>query len=482
MKYVRTLATVVVVAALYMLTAHLFAGVGGLSMAVASTAISDMDEIQKIIYSGTVVDQVVTDSELMDQFLENTAVETDETTGGYYIKRAHIIGLPGGSGARAEGDYIPEADAAKFINSIIYLRKYHATVGPVTGDVMRRIKNDLGAFEDYMAKAMPWAVERLTNTLDIDYLGYGASIRSRAVGTPSLVSTSLYDLEIDSAMGIAGMEDAWIQHLVNERLVFSSTAAGTAMRAGAALGRSALVVAIIQPTDAAPGGKLRLTMDSTLAAAITDNDYIFPGDTAGASSQNSGVDRALQGLMAAVDDGNVLSTYLGVDRSDAANASFRGLVVDGAASPFDGTLTEDLLSYTDAQARRINAAKVDLIVSSIDGVRAYRKSLRSDRMFIDPQRYKGGDIPAEILLGDRTVPLKEARKLPPQLTFGLSRAAFTRHHLGQFVWDDITGSIWNRVVDATGRKDEFFGTGVMYEQLSCKNPMKNWRIKGLVRA
>ena len=482
MKYIRLLGIALLVGVLYMLSTYVVLGAGGLSVAMATTTIPDIDELQKIIYSGTVVDQVVTDSELMDQFLESTEVENDQTTGGYYIKRAHIIGLPGGSGARTEGDYIPEADSAKFINSIIYLRKYHATVGPVTGDVMRRIKNDIGAFQDYMENAMPWALERLTNTLDIDYLGYGASIRSRAVGTPAAVTATLYDLEIDSAMGLASHDDAWIQHLVNERLVFSSTPAGSVFRAGAALGRSARVEAIIQPTTAAPGGKLRLYMDSTLASVIADNDYIFPGDASGTSAQASGVDRALQGLMAAVDDSSVLTSYLGVDRSDPVNSSFCGLVVDGNASPFDGTLSEDLLDFVDAQARRINAARVDLIVTSIDGARAYWKSLRGDRVFNDPQSFTGGKVPLKIRLGDRVLELKEARKLPPQVTFGLSKGVFTRHHLGQFVWDDITGSIWNRVVDATGRKDEFFGTGVMYEQLSCKNPMKNWRIKGLVRA
>lgn len=473
MKRWHIVAMVCMVALLCLLGVHVTMAHGlAVGVAFGTTEISDIDELQKIIYDGTVIDQVVTDSELMDQFLENTDVEADETTGGYYIKRAHIIGLPGGVGARAEGDYIPEGDAAKFINSIIYLKKYQAIVGPITGDVMRRIKNDDGAYADYMEQAMPWTVERLTNTLDADYIGYGASIRSRAVGTPSLIGAGVYDLVIDSAMGISDYEDPWLQHLVNERLVFSTTAAGTVLKVGT--NRSALVLGVDPETNT-----LRLGMDAVLAGNIADDDFIFPGDNAGTSSQNAGTDRALQGLTAAVDDGGILDTYLTVDRTDPVNRSFCGLVIEADDAPWNGEMSDDLLVYADQQARVRNAARVNLIVASLSAANSYWKSLKGDRVFNDPQRYVGGKRPIDIALGDRIVGIKEARKLPPQLVFGLTTASFTRHHLGRFLWDDITGSIWNRVVDANGRKDEFYAAGNMYEQLSCKNPMKNWRIDKL---
>jgi hypothetical protein len=72
-----------------------------------------------------------------------------------------------------------------------------------------------------------------------------------------------------------------------------------------------------------------------------------------------------------------------------------------------------------------------------------------------------------------------ARKLPPEVCFALQSDTWRRLTLGTWDWDDRTGSIWNRVTDSVGRKDAFFATGNMYEQLFCTAPRKNVRIDNL---
>lgn len=453
--------------------------------------VSNLTEAMKIVFDDAIINNVVYDSEWLSRIQTDSNIRTDETTGGRWVEMAHYFQLPAGVGARFENEYIPMADAAVFRNSRIYLAKIQGVV-EMTGDVMRRVATSEAAFLDYAAQALPDFSKRLTNELDRMSLGvgHGAKARVAAVSAYNSPATGQFTVDLQAAMGVTGWGQGWLQFLEGERVVFASTIAFPTTLLNAGASQSGRIVAI---DESAATGNGRLTIEGTqtlrdaINTAIATNPFIFAGDTAGSSAPGAAPSGAavghkeIQGLLAGVDNGTILNNYNNIDRSVAANRLWRSLVIDGATTPFAGTLTEELLTYADDESAVLGAGRVNLILTHRSGMRGYWKNLKSDRFFIDPRgQYSGGKgAQLELILGDRTVPMVVSRKLPFNTTFGLQLDTWRRLSLGQWEWDDKTGAIWNRATDATGRRDAFYAVGQMYEQLFCTAPRKNFRIDGL---
>lgn len=447
-------------------------------MASIGTARSAIDEALKIIYEGPLYNQVIADSELYSIFPESADVTTDVTTGGRYILNGHLFRLPAGVGARAEGEYLPEADDPVFKNSRTYLRKIQGTL-EMTGDTMRRVQNDEGAFLSYADEALPLLSERVASELDRMTIGTGKGILARVNGSPTVVSTTI-TITLKDTYGIAQYDnETFLQFLDGQRIRFAANADGTSGRSG-----GGTVSVKVTDFDEA-NNKIIGTGNNTLLTAIADGDYIFNGDEAGISSvDGNGDNREMQGLLAGVDDGSIVDTYCNIQRTTSGNRLWKSLVIDASSASlgFGGNMSEDLLIYADDIGYTRGMAKVTMLLMNRSAVRGYWKSLKGDRQFIDPRgQYAGGKATdgLRIILGDREVTLKAARKIPPECAFGLTPNTWKRATMGSWKWDDTTGSIWNRVTDSTGRKDQFYATGYQYEELVCLMPRRNWRIDGL---
>ncbi len=445
-------------------------------MASATTTTSAITEAMKIIFADPLITNIVEDSELLSIFQTDMNVNVDDTTGGRFIEMAHYFQLPAGVGARGENEYIPEADDPVFKNSRLFLRKIQGTV-EMTGDTMRRVVGDEGAFINYMERALPDLVTRLVNEIDRMYIGFGAGIKARAELTPVRPSSGVLEVTVNRALGVDGFTDAFLQFLEGERIVFDLAADGQTVVTGG--GFQSLRVTDIDEDN----NLITFAGNDTLVAAVVSAGadlYLFPGDEAGTSTQNAaGVDREIAGLMAGADDGGIISTYNNISRTGANSRLWKSIVIDGSDAVWGGQLTEELLSFADDEVAVKGAGKIDTIVSSRSAARGYWQSLKGDRVFNDPRSFSGGKGGLSILLGDREVQMKVARKLPPEVCFALQADTWRRLTLGTWDWDDRTGSIWNRVIDAVGRKDAFFAAGNMYEQLFCTAPRKNVRIDNL---
>lgn len=447
---------------------------GVTTTAFAPGAASDINEALKIFFNDPVIYNVVSDSELLGLFAEDNNVKQDETTGGRYIETAQYFTLPAGVGARAENEYIPVPDGPVVKNSRVLLKKIQGSV-EMTGDVMRRVKGDMGAYLNWMERALPDLVTRLNNELDRMVLGYGNGVKGRIQALPGGVA-----VRVNRAFGVAinsqNLTDTFLQFLDGERIVASANANGAPLRNPGA-GQSARIVNVTPDNEPT---YTELTVDA-IPGAWAVNDYIFAGDPAGASTQDAaGADREIMGLLGMVDDGTVLATFQNLLR--ATYKLWNAISIDGSIAPYNGALNEDLIVYADDTTYVLGGGKIDAIITSRSGARSLWKSLKGDRIFNDPRSYTGGKGPVGVLLGDRDVMLKVCRKMPPELAFGIQRDVFKRWTLGGWQWDDTTGAIWNRVTDATGRKDAFYGVGQLYKQLGCLQPRKCFRIGGLARA
>lgn len=459
-----------------------------------TTQTSNISEAMKVIFSDPIVQNMVVESELLNRFRADTNVRTDDTTGGRYIEMAHYFQLPAGVGARQENEYIPIADAPVFRNSRIWLSKIQGTV-EMTGDVMRRVASSEGAFLDYAQQALPDFTRRLTHEVDRMVLGVGTGVKARianvsatldgttftaGIGPMDTPVTGQFRLLVDRTMGVAGLGQSFLHFLEGERLTFAAALGTPTTVKNPGTGQAAQVVAINEDLNIITVSGL-----AALRSALATNDYIAAGDASGNSFPGNTMlgsvvgNKEIQGLYAGVDNGSVLVNYNNIDRSVAANRLWNSIVIDGSASPWSGLLNEELMVYADDEVAVRGGGRVDMIVTSRSGSRGYWKSLKTDRFFVDPRAYAGGKPGVQVILGDRTLPLIVARKLPYNTTFMLQSDTWRRLTLGTWEWDDKTGSIWNRVSDATGRKDAFYAVGQAYEQAFNTAPRKNVRIDNL---
>jgi len=448
-------------------------------MASTITTTAAIDEALKVIFSDPLVVNIVEDSELMSIMQTDMNVSVDNTTGGRYIEMAHYFQLPAGVGARREGEYIPEADDPIFKNSRLYLKKIQGTV-EMTGDTMRRVVGDEGAFINYMERALPDLVTRLVNEIDRMYIGFGAGVKARAA-TATVDLTGTCTVEVDRALGVDGFTDAFLQFMEGERIVGLDEAGplddSAILNPGTA--QALTLIDIDEDNGILTFSGAQATIDAWEANGA--GMYLVPGDGAGNSTVDatSGEDREIAGLMAGADDGGIVGTYNNINRAASGNRLWKSIVIDGSLPVWGGQLTEELLTFAEDEVSVKGAGRIDTIVSSRAAARGYWQSLKGDRVMNDPRSFTGGKSGLDIILGDRTVMLKVARKLPPEVCFALQNDTWKRLTLNSWEWDDRTGSIWNRVTDATGRKDAFYATGVMYENLFCHAPRKNVRIDNL---
>lgn len=436
----------------------------------AATTTVDLDSALKIFFNEPVVENVVTDSELLSLFLEDNEVQYEQSTGGRYIETAQYFQLPSGVGARARGEYIPVPEGPVIKNSRIFLKKIQGTV-EMEGDVMARVRGDMGAYLNWMDRALPDLVTNLDDVIDRMLLGYGAGVIARV--NQAVPTTTM---PIDTALGVALLSGtrplsyAWLQFKEGDRIVFSANASGNPIR-NAGASQSAKITGIDQTLS-------KLVIDA-VPTGVADNDYIFAGDGAGVNTQTAaGDDREIMGLLGMVDDGSVLATFQNLAR--ATYTLWNGISInanDGSLDPeFTGSLNETVLTFADDETAIKGGGKPTVIIASRWGLRSYWKSLKGDRQINDPRAYAGGKGELKVWLGDRQVTLKAVRKMPKELCFGLMPNTFKRWEIDGFQWDDKTGAIWKQVTDGTGRKDAFYAYGNWYIQTGCLAPRKNFRI------
>jgi hypothetical protein len=424
---------------------------------MASTTTTNLDSAMKIIFDDALVNNVVRDTELVDEFEDGGGIKTDTTTGGRYIETAQMFALPAGVGARSEGDYIPVPRGPTIANSRITLKKVMGAV-EMTAETMKMVRTNEGAFVNWAKRALPALVERVTHELDRMLLNTSSGILARVnASTPAL------DLVVDTAMGITlnsvVSPDAALQFLINAGLRASPNADGSTPRTGQ------MVVEDVDYDNST------ITVDA-LATSLADDDYLFMGDANTLSAAKEPM-----GIFGMVDDGTLVATFQNILRS--TYRAWRALCYNAQDYGTNVEFTEELIQFVDDKVWIEGGGKPDMIIAPRFGCRQFWKDLKADRAINDPRNYTGGKGHLYMVLGDRLVKIRSARKLPRNVAFGLTLKTFKKFMLHKWEWDDTTGSIWKQVVDGTGRKDAFWAYGSLYCEFGNSDPQKNWRIQNL---
>lgn len=423
-----------------------------------------LNDALKHVYEPAMANQAVTESELWDLFTQQEGFEVSEGPDGKQINLSHIFAAGGGAGFMNEDDYLYSATNPTIKQSSLTIKQAMVPV-ELSGRTLRRVKAGPAAFATWADEALPLAVERLAFHKDRALMGAGTGIVCR-INDASPATT---DTGIDSAYGVAGLDGAEFLLLEGDSTRWGPNANGSSLRTGAA------VVAAVDYEN------VEIDIDAVPTSGA-DNDYVFIGD---ANVNGSGT-RESMGLLGIVDDGTIVSTFQGLARATYPRMKAQIVAADTAqGGQFGGILSEDLLEYADRIAWQRGKGKPDVIVTSYSGHASFWKSLKGDRRINDPAgAYRGGVRSGglSITLGDRDVVLRKVRKCPQSLAFMLTKSSLKMYAIGAGRWDDTDGSIWNRVINSTGRKDAFFAVFVEEYNVASSHPNRNVKITGLVAA
>lgn len=436
-------------------------------MATTGTKSSGSDfaglfELLKHVYEPEVANMVVAESEVEDCFTEQQGFSVTEGPDGKQINMAHVLSAGGGTSAMLEDDYFPTPTVASSKQSSLTIKQI-ATVVELSGRTLRRVKQGPAAVADWASDVLPLKVERHVFHKDRMLLGTGTGVVCRI----NDASPGTSDLGIDSAFGIAGLDSAPMLILEDDNLRFGPNANGSSLRSGTAK------VAAIDFANA------EIDIDA-LPTSTADNDYVFLGD----ANVNGSGSRETMGLEGIVDDGTNVATFQGITRSSNPKFNAQIVAADTAQSgAFAGVLSEDLIEYADRIAWERGRGKPSLLLTSRSGRASYWKSLKGDRSINDPAgRYVGGRGPVTMLIDEREIRIKVARKVPTSRAYLLDVSTLKKYRVGPARWDDTTGSMWDRVTDGTGRKDAFWSAFIEELEVGSNAPLKNVKITGLVAA
>lgn len=459
---------------------------------MAVSALTDFSPVQKVVFDAFHND-TIWDSEFQDIFEEDTDVKTDETGGGRYIEHALQLAMGGGGRAMTLDAYLSIAQAPRFANPKIYLKAFHDVLN-ITGAALDRMQQGEEGWLDAMGQALPDLKNRMVHHDDCAAIALGNGVKARvkasttasvggisftaSVSAYNTPATGQFAVLIDRPFGVTGLTEAWRLFAENDSIVFTADAtAATPTIRNAGTTQAAVVTSIDEDNDI-----LILTAASAVQAAVAASDYIGLGDASGSEFQVSSTFQTLQGLYAAIDDGTLLSTYMGVTRTNERLMKAR--VLDTSAS-YNSQLSEVTLERGDDMLTD-RKSKIKVIVTSKNGARQYRQSLRGDRLFMGNATGRGGTQTGQkgqtIILGTEEVNLRVSRKIPPEVTFGLADAKWKLYQSGSMEFDTRTGSMWKQYVDGTGRKHQYFADVFRYRELYCGFPGGNIRFDNLSKS
>lgn len=418
-----------------------------------------LNDMLKNVYTRAFENNVEKEQEVLDIIEKAEGFEVTEGADGKNVTMMHTFSSGGGVGAMDEDDYLYTPTSPTIKQSTLAIKQLTATV-ELSGRTLRRVKKGPAAFATWADEALPRKAQRLAFHKDRMALGTGTGIICRV----DEASPGTSDLGIDTAFGVSGLEGAVNLLLRDDSLRWSPNSNGSSPRTGAA---------IVASVDYANN---EIDIDAVPTSGA-DNDYVFLGD---ANVNGSGT-REMMGLEGIIDDGSNVATFQGLSRT--TYPELKSQIVDSTSGSWGSELTEDILDYADSLAWERMGGKPSIILVNRSGQRSFWKNLKNDRVINDPRgAFQGGKATLNMILGDRTAKVRAARKVPLSRAHLIDPSTIQRYKIGAGRWDDTDGSVWNRVVNSTGRKDAFFAVYVEEENLGSGNPGANAKITGLASA
>lgn len=426
-----------------------------------------LNEALKQTYTGPFANNIEGEMEVTQVFQDAGDFETTEGPDGKQINIGHYISAGGGVSAMNEDDYLPDNIAPVWKQGNITIKQIAALV-QLSGRTLRRVKEGPAAFASWAEMALPEKAKRVAFHKDRMLLGTGTGIVARISGTPDGTGDAVVD-----SFGISGLEGPLNLFLRGDSFRYSPNADGTSPRTGR--------VDIDSINYGAATFNTTVAGSTATATSAASGDYMFLGGT----NVNGSGSREFNGLEAQIDDGTNVTTFQGLTRSSYPDVLYSQIVDSSTYTQNPSILGENIIDYADSLCWERANGKPSVLLVNRNGQRSFWTSLKGDRVLNDPQgQFTGGKAAngLRMLLGDRVLTVKAARKVPSSRAYLLDTSTLKRFKIGSGRWDDITGSVWNRVSDSTGAKDAVFAVYIEEEEYANTFPARSAKITKLAAA
>jgi hypothetical protein len=287
--------------------------------------------------------------------------------------------------------------------------------------------------------------------------GTGAVAR---VNDASLSATdTTFVVDDDQATGAGG---TFGFHYLQEDMDISASADLTGKKAERNF--SARITAMTDST-------LTITVDPFIGD-LTDNDYLFIGDKTGTSKN-----RDFMGLRGIVDDGTLLATLQGIDRTAVGNGFFKGNYFGSIA----GQDLENKLRRANDDAVKRNQANPSTLLTGFGVFRRFSNQIISGRRFVaaaESRDYKTGVESIGWAYGpNKNIPIEVDKDCPVGQMYLLDMSSFRLGTMGgkDPSWLDDDGDVLKWDSGLLGYVAVYY----LFGEFFCVAPNKNSLLDGI---
>lgn len=431
------------------------------------------DAMLKVVSDDAMFDSIVTFSQVIDLFEQNSNVTEGPT--GRYVELSNMFGGNEAVGARSESGFLPVPGNPTFVNGRIKLKKTLA-VSQMTWDVMKQAVRSKAAFADWADVELTKTERAMRDDLDRQAIGYGAGILCRIAN----VAFGTNQISLKDPYGFANTTKGWLPGIRRGMsIVAGPNVDGSGLRNN---GEAALVLSVDKKAASLAGV---LTLDH-VPGTWANSDYLFKGDDLGSNAPVNGIEVEMIGLEGLIDDGTNMTVLQNIDRT--LYPEWKSQVTDASASPYSGLAKDTLFMQMNDDVIELGGSTglthicVTRAVFRNIYVQIRGTAFGGFGAALTPEDLRVGAKGIKVWLGDRQVEIRGLTKLFPGRAFGIDRSVLRRFHLQGIEWEDITGSIWKQVAVGSGIKDAFYAYCRNVMELACSDPQKCAKASGLSEA
>ena len=356
-----------------------------------------------------------------------------------------------------EGRTLPTAGNQQFLPMYI---PYVDVTGRInlTVQVIDQSESNRGAFINAMMEEMDGLVRDTVQYRNEMMCGYGSGIVCRVNGNPAASATSA---DVDDPAGFT--------QATNGTRFIAPGQILAAIRANAVVANTPLTVDSVTDSDT--------VSFAANTADLADNDVLVrAASTTITNVEDTDLNAPIVGIPGHVDDGGLVNSYFGINRTSYPILQSR--VVANA-----GAISADLIQreIDVAEQRGQGDIKVHLMHHSTR--RAYLAVMEGDR------RYTGADLrnpdlgtkAAQVVKGSGVgfgnTPIREEKHFPYGMWIGMDNSSFMRFVSVEGRWEDRGGSILQ--LDTAGATHTFTALFYMRDAFAMTRPNSCFRLDNL---
>lgn len=258
----------------------------------------------KQVYSDAIVEQLENNNVLYH--IAEKDMDTKNLQGKNIIVPVHT-GRNAGIGARAEGGTLPTGYNQTHAQITVPLKFLYGRID-MTGQSMLLAKKDISAFVDAKANEMEGIVTDVTRDFNRQLHNDGTGVICQVNGAATSATLVLDNQNVGATVA---------QYLQGAYIDIKTTTTGGTLEVS-----NIRVDAVV--SDSATAATVTLASSQTFG----NNSYVF-------LSGNQG--NEIVGLRGAIDDGGILATYMGVDRTAAGNQYWQSNDLNNSGTPRNTT-------------------------------------------------------------------------------------------------------------------------------------------------